>query len=127
MRSLVWRMVVAGALGFLAVPLYFVVAHLLQSGHSALGLTPTFVMMALYFFACQFFLSRGHPGALFEDWPIMLALDLVWIFVLVSMALLEPLEVILNQGIGMFISCFGGTLAGAFAASRRARPKVRLS
>jgi hypothetical protein len=77
--------------------------------------------MAVYFFACQFFLSRGHPDALFTDWPVMLALDSWWIVILVSMAILERLEVIFSQGLGLFISCIGCTVAGAFAGSMRAR------
>jgi hypothetical protein len=120
-------MVVAALLGFLSFPLFFAVAHWFESDHSALGLTATFVVMAVFFFTCQFFLSRGHPDALVNDWPIMLALDFIWVFTLVTMVLVEDLGVILSQGIGIFISCFGGTLAGAFAASRRARLKLQPS
>jgi hypothetical protein len=77
--------------------------------------------MAVFFFTCQFFLSRGNPGALFEDWPVMLALDTVWVVILIFMAIPEREEVFLSHCVGIFFSCFGGTMAGAFAASMRAR------
>ena len=121
LRSLVRRMVVAATLGFLSVPLFFAIGEPLNSAYGVPGLAATFSVMAVYFFTCQFFLSRGNPGALFGDWPVMLALDAVWIFILIPMVLLERSEVIVSQGLGVLLSCFGCTLAGAFAASKRAR------
>jgi hypothetical protein len=88
------------------------------------GLVVVFIVMTIYFFFCQFFLSRGNPKAFPKDWPIMLALDAVLLFVLIPKALLETQEVILAQGSVIFISCCGGTLAGAFAASKAARRKA---
>jgi hypothetical protein len=112
-------MVVAAALGFTSVPLFFFLEHQFPSG--AWGLTVLFLVMAVFFFTCQFFLSRGNPGALFEDWPVMLALDAVWVIIFIFMAIPEPEEVILSTGVGILLSCCGGTLAGAFAASMKAR------
>jgi hypothetical protein len=87
------------------------------------GLAAVFIIMTAYFFFCQFFLSRGNPNALPKDWPIMLALDAVLICALIPMALLETKEVIFAQGGIILFSCCGGTLAGAFAASKLARRK----
>jgi hypothetical protein len=39
------------------------------------GFALTFVLMAAYFFVCQFRLSRGKVDAPRKDWPIMLALN----------------------------------------------------
>jgi len=88
------------------------------------GLVPAFILMAMYFFVCQFFLSRGNPNAFPKDWPIMLALDAVLLLALIPMAILETQEVILYQGSGILLSCCGGTLAGAFAASKAAQRKA---
>ncbi len=84
------------------------------------GLIPTFLLMAVYFFICQFQLSRGNPDAYRKDWPVMLALDAVLIVALFVMILSERLEVVLTQGLGILVSCFGATWAGAFAASKKA-------
>ena len=77
------------------------------------------------FFICQFLLSRGNPNAFLKDWPIMLALDAVVLVVLFPMAFSERLEVIMAQGGGILLFCCGGTLAGAFVASKVARRKAR--
>ena len=124
LRSLVWRMVVAAALGLLSVPLFFAIGYTVPFHHGALGLTITFIAMAIYFFSCQFFLSRGHPNALFNDWPIMLALITVWIIILTTMAIVEGREEVLSHTLGILFSCFGCTLAGAYMASLRARRKA---
>ena len=88
------------------------------------GLAAAFILVAAYFFVCQFFLSRGNPNAFPKDWPIMLALDAVLLFCLIPMALLETQEVVLAQGSVILLSCCGGTLAGAFVASKAARRKA---
>jgi len=88
------------------------------------GLVAVFIIMAAYFFICQFFLSRGNPDAFLKDWPIMLALDAVFLLVLIPMTLSERLEVVLAQGLGILLFCCGGTLSGAFAASKAARRKA---
>ena len=82
-----------------------------------------FILMFAYFFLCQFFLSRGKSNAFLKDWPIMLALDSVPLFLLIPIALVESQEVFLTQGSVILVSCLGGTLAGAFAASKEARKK----
>ena len=88
------------------------------------GLAVAFISLAVYFFICQFFLSRSNPDAFLKDWPIMLALDAVLLVTLILMALVETQEVVLAQGSVILLSCCGGTLAGAFAASKAARRKA---
>lgn len=82
-----------------------------------------FVLSAAYFFICQFFLSRGNPHAFPKDWPVMLALDAVWIISFIIMILVEKRGAILGQGLPILVGCLGGTWAGAFAASMKARRK----
>ncbi len=82
-----------------------------------------FILMAAYFFICQYQLSRGNPNAYRRDWPVMLALDVIWIVAFFGMVLAESREVVIAQGLGILISCFGATWAGAAAASLRARRK----
>jgi len=112
------------ALGFLLGLISFLLLFFI--GEPALyhlgdvALIPILLVMAVYFFICQLNLSRGHPDALRRDWPIMLALDAVWIVVIIIMFFVERLEVILAQGVGILISCFGATLAGAFVAAKKA-------
>jgi len=115
------KVLTALILGLISFPLFFLFGEPLLSAYEGAGLTATFIVMAVYFFVCQFFLSRGNPDALFKDWPIMLALDAVQLVMLILIVLLERLEVILSQGLGILLSCCGGTLAGAFVASMRAR------
>ena len=81
----------------------------------------TFILMAAYFFICQFRLSRGNPNAYRRDWPVMFALDVIWIVAFIGMVLAEGREVVIAQGLRILISCFVATWAGAAAASLRAR------
>lgn len=113
---------VAFCLGLLSFFLFMVVGEgsTYHLGEAA-GLLVTFVVMLAYFFTCQFFLSRGNPNAYRKDWPIMLALDGVLLLALIPMVQSERLEVILTQGPVILVSCCGGTWAGAFAASMKAR------
>ena len=84
-----------------------------------------FIVMAAYFFICQFFASRGNPDALRKDWPVMLALDAGATGVAFITALVEKREVFLTQGLGFLLVCCAGTFAGAFVASREARRRGR--
>lgn len=119
------KVIIAAILGLISFPLYFFIWYSLHSDSSGVGQIGTHFLMSIYFFVCQFFLSRGHPDALFNDWPIMLALDAIQLIMLVPMVLLEDLDVILSQGLGVLLSCCGGTLAGAYMASKRARRKAK--
>jgi hypothetical protein len=101
-------------LGFLAFFLFMFV------GETA-GLIAAFILMAAYFSICQFLLSRGNVDAYRKDWPIMLAMDATPLVVVLVMVLVERREVILSQGLGILLSCCGGTYAGAVVASLAAR------
>jgi drug/metabolite transporter (DMT)-like permease len=114
---------VAFLLGVFSFFLFMFIGETLMYHYGNAGLFVTFVVMFVYFFACQFFLSRGNPNAYRKDWPIMLALDGIFLLVLIPMALTERREVVIAQGLGILIGCFGATWAGAFVASKRARRK----
>jgi len=118
------KTLIAFFLGLFSLFLFMFVGETLLHYYGNVGLVPDFILMAAYFFICQFLLSRGNPNAFPKDWPIMLALDAVLLFCLIPMALLETQEVVLFQGLGILLSCCGGTLAGAFAASKAARKKA---
>lgn len=85
-----------------------------------IGIGAAFAFLAVYFFLCQFFLSRKNPRA-HKDWITMLALAAVPLAVVAIMTVLERREVTLSQGLGILASTCGGTWVGAFAASRRAQ------
>ena len=86
----------------------------------------TFILMAAYFFICQFLLSRGNPHAIRKDWPIMLVLNATIIVVLFVSVLVEKQgAVFLIQLLGILLACFAGTIAGAVVASLAARRSGR--
>ena len=86
----------------------------------------TFILMAVYFFICQFLLSRGNPHAFCKDWPIMLVLNATIIVVLFVSVLVEKQgAVFLIQALGILLACFAGTIAGAVVASLAARRRAR--
>ena len=82
----------------------------------------TIILMAAYFFICQFLLSRGNPHAFRKGWPIMLILNGPIVVVLFVSVLLEKQgAVFLIQALGVLLTCFAGTVAGAVVAARIAR------
>jgi uncharacterized membrane-anchored protein len=86
----------------------------------------TFILMAAYFFICQFLLSRGNPHAFRKDWPIMLVLNATIIVVLfVSVLVEQRTAVFLTEALGILLACFAGTIAGAVVASLAARRRAR--
>jgi hypothetical protein len=113
-----WKAFFLGVLSFF---LFFIVGELFMSVGEAMGLVAALILMAGYFFICQFHLSRGNPDALSQDWPIRLALDAIPLLLILIMLLAEKWPAILFQGLGILLSCCGGTFAGALAASRAAR------
>jgi hypothetical protein len=110
-------------MGVLSFFLFFAIGETASYNLGDAGLVLAFILMAAYFFFCQFRLSRGNPDAYRKDWPVMLALDITWIALFISIVLTETREVVISQGLGILISCFGATWAGAFAASMKARRK----
>lgn len=117
------RTTVAFFLGLFSAFLFFFIGEKLSYRYGNVGLFVTFVVLLLYFFTCQFFLSRGNPDAYRKDWPIMLLLDAILLMLIIPMVLLERREGVLTQGLGILVSCCGGTWAGAFVASLRARSR----
>ncbi len=82
----------------------------------------TLILMAAYFFICQFLLSRGNPHAFLKDWPIMLVLNAaIFVVLFVSVLVEKQGAVFLVQALGILLACFAGTFAGAFVASIKAR------
>jgi putative effector of murein hydrolase len=114
---------VAFFLGLFSSFLFFFIGEKLSYRYGNVGLFVTFVVLLVYFFTCQFFLSRGNPDAYRKDWPIMLLLDAILLLLIIPMVLLERREMVLTQGLGILVSCCGGTWAGAFVASLRARTR----
>jgi cell division protein FtsW (lipid II flippase) len=92
------------------------------------GLIPTLVILAAYFFVCQFFLSRGNPAVFRKNWPSMLALNFVplVLVIIIGVQWENHGAVFWTQGLGFLASSLGGTLAGALAAALAARRKRRL-
>jgi len=115
------KILLAFLLGVLSFFLMFLFGEMAIHYFGDAGLIPTFILMAAYFFICQYRLSRGHRDALRQDWPIMLALDAVPLLMVFGIVLGQTWPVILSQGLGILLSCCGGTFAGALAASRAAR------
>lgn len=120
------KLIVAFLLGVLSFFLMFAIGETALHYFGDAGLIPMFIVMAAYFFFCQFRLSRGHADAIRRDWPIMLALDAVPLLMVFGIVLAQTWPVILSQGLGILLFYCGGTFAGALAASRAARrTKVR--
>ena len=71
------------------------------------GLVAGFVTLGVYCFLCQFLLSRKNVNAYRKDWPVMLALDAVWLFILCVMFLKEKQSVIHSQGPGILLATCG--------------------
>jgi hypothetical protein len=114
---------VAFFLGVLSFFLFFFIGETATHYLGNAGFVVLFILMATYFFICQFRLSRGNPNAYRKDWPVMLALDVIWVVVFFGTVFAERREVVIAQGLGILVSCFGATWAGAFAASMKARRK----
>ncbi len=74
--------------------------------------------MAVYFFVCQFFLSRGHERA-YADWSLMLALDASTLL-LVSLAAVDG-RLTSSDNLQLLFAVLGGTFAGAVVAALAAR------
>jgi 4-amino-4-deoxy-L-arabinose transferase-like glycosyltransferase len=114
------RAIIGFLLGFLSPLIFFVIGDTLVIPLGLAGFYATFLLMAACFFVCQFQLSRGHANALRKDWPIMLALNVVPLLMVIIMAMggddLAP-------GLEVLLACCGGTWAGAFVASLRARSR----
>src|SRR5512142_2862784 len=76
------------------------------------------VFTAIYYFVCQFFLSRGHERA-YGDWSVMLTLDASsLVLILLNLAQGGPG---FRGNLAWLFCLLGGTFAGAIAAALAAR------
>ena len=118
-------------LGVLSVPVVLIFGDLGEQWKNLSGLPGVFllcIVMAAYFFICQFWLSRGNPHAFLKDWPFMLLLNVAFFSVL-FIGFFEPENLNATyavQSLAFVLVCFAGELTGAFVASRKARRKGRL-
>jgi hypothetical protein len=117
------RIAVALILSVLFFFLYMFIGEASTERLGDAGLALTFVLMAAYFFVCQFRLSRGRAAAWPKDWPIMLDLNAVPLVMVLLMIGKEKWPVILAQGLVVLIAGWGGAFAGALVASRVARKR----
>ncbi|MCR4408716.1 MAG: hypothetical protein QHH43_02690 [Candidatus Saccharicenans sp.] len=85
----------------------------------------TGIVVLAYFFICQFLLSRGHPQALFQDWPIMLTLNATNIILFVRVLAETKGAVFPLAALGLLFVSSAGTLGGAFVASQAAKRRGR--
>lgn len=115
------RIVVAFNLSVFFFFLFMFIGEASTSYLGDVGFVITFVVMAAYFFVCQFRLSRGNAAAARKDWPIMLALNAVPLVMVILMIINEKWPVILVQGLIILVVGWGGAFAGAVVASRAAR------
>jgi hypothetical protein len=113
------RAIIGFLLGFLSPLIFFVIGETLLISLGLVGYYATFLLMVACFFICQFQLSRGHANALRKDWPIMLALNVVPLLTAIIMAVGDDLA----PGLGVLLSCCGGTFAGAVVAAQIARKR----
>ncbi|MCJ7486983.1 MAG: hypothetical protein MUQ25_12575, partial [Candidatus Aminicenantes bacterium] len=61
---------VAFLLGVLSFFLFSFIGEPASHSLGNAGPIVTFILMAAYFFICQFRLSRGNPNAYRRDWPV---------------------------------------------------------
>ena len=113
------RAIIGFLLGFLSPLIFFVIGETLLISFGLVGYYATFLLLAACFFICQFQLSRGHADALSKDWLIMLALNVIPLLTVIIMAVGDDLA----PGLGVLLSCCGGTFAGAVAAAQIARKR----
>jgi hypothetical protein len=128
-----WKILLAFGLGVLLIVQTFSLTWLAfctmcPEGGDALNWGCAFVVgMWICFLIAQFFLSRGNPRALRQDWPVIAALNfapfgsVIVVWALVTGAAALAMLVVANLTLGC--ACAGAALA-AFIARRRA-PAVR--
>jgi len=120
---LITRIIVALVLGVLFFFLAMFIGEASNHYLGDVGYIITFVLMAAYFFVCQFRLSHGNADALRQDWPIILALNAVPLAMVILMAINEKWPVVLAGGLSILVAGWGGAFAGASAAARAARKR----
>ena len=108
-------------LSVLSFPLFGIFGEVFTNLLGIAGFVVMFIVMAAYFFVCQFRLSHGNTDALRKDWPIMSALNAVPLV----LAILQVDEKWPESHLGLpiLMAGLGGALAGAVVASRAARKR----
>jgi hypothetical protein len=113
------RAIIGFLLGFLSPLIFFVIGEPLVIHFAGAGFYATFLLLAACFFICQFQLSRGQANVFRQDWPIMLALNAIPLLQVIIMAIGDDVP----PGLGVLLSCCGGTFAGAVVAARIGRQR----
>jgi purine-cytosine permease-like protein len=109
-------------LSVIAFPLFDIFGEGFTDLLGIAGFVVMFIVMAAYFFFCQFRLSHGNTDALRKDWPIMLGLNVVPL-VLAILQVDEKWPENLLGGLSVLMAGLGGAFAGAVVASRAARKR----
>jgi cytochrome bd-type quinol oxidase subunit 2 len=81
------------------------------------------IVIAAYFFTCEYLLSRRNPQATWKDWPTILALTLTLIITAIVALVVEPNKSAALQAAGVAILAVVFSCAGAVVAARAARHK----
>jgi len=108
-------------LSVLSFPLFGLFKEVFTNLLGIAGFVVMFIVMAAYFFVCQFRLSHGNTDALRKDWPIMSALNAVPLVLAILQVDEKWPESLL--GLPILMAGLGGALAGAIVASRAARKR----
>jgi hypothetical protein len=108
-------------LSVLSFPLFGLFKEVFTNLLGIAGFVVMFIVMAAYFFVCQFRLSHGNTDALRKDWPIMSALNAVPLMLAILQVDEKWPESLL--GLPILMAGLGGALAGAVVASRAARKR----
>src|SRR5512136_2666306 len=108
-------------LSVLSFPLFGLFKEVFTNLLGIAGFVVMFIVMAAYFFVCQFRLSYGNTDALRKDWPIMSALNAVPLVLAILQVNEKWPESLL--GLPILMAGLGGALAGAVVASRAARKR----
>ena len=101
-------------LGVLSVPVVLIFGDLREQWKNLSGLPGVFllcIVVAAYFFICQFWLSRGNPHAFIKDWPIMLRLNAA-LFLVLFIFFFTPENLNATyavQSFAVLLVCFAGT------------------
>jgi lipoprotein signal peptidase len=105
------KRVIAVFLGIISFPLLMFVGE-------EFNVATAFILTGFYYLVAQFFLSRGNPRALYEDWPLMLFLNAALIVVAVLILIIEPDA---KYTAIVAVISMAGSAVGAWIATMRAK------
>lgn len=116
-RHLLSRWLIAMLLGFVSLFLMFFLGE-------SFGEPAMYIGVGIFALCAQFFLSRGHAGAVRKDWPIIVCLNFMLLLSMVLSFSLEHnnpgahLTALVMAGIGVACSFVGAALAAYIAHNR---------